>query len=47
MLVRSFWLGVARSKRPELYPNFFEVDLVPCILEFLCRDGGECCVAMD
>jgi hypothetical protein len=40
MLVRSFWLGVAETSRPELCPGFFEVDLAPCILKFLRRDDG-------
>jgi hypothetical protein len=43
MLVRSFCLGVIESKRPELCPRFFKVDLAPFILKFLRRDGGECC----
>ncbi|KAF8473096.1 hypothetical protein DFH94DRAFT_150887 [Russula ochroleuca] len=34
----SFWLGVIESKRPELCPQFFEVDLAPCVLKFLRRD---------
>ena len=42
-LVRSLCLGQIESKRPELCPRFFEVDLAPCILKFLRRDGGECC----
>ena len=43
MSVRSLWLGVIESKRPELWPGFFEVDLAPCILKFLRRDDGGCC----
>lgn len=43
MLVRSLCLGQIESKRPELCPRFFEVDLAPCILKFLRRDGGVCC----
>ncbi|KAH9993614.1 hypothetical protein BJV77DRAFT_997784 [Russula vinacea] len=39
----SLCLGQIESKRPELCPRFFEVDLAPCILKFLRRDGGECC----
>jgi hypothetical protein len=43
MLVRSLWLAVIEAKRPELCPAFFEVDLAPCILQFLRRgDGGWC-----
>ena len=41
MSVRSLWLAVVETKRPELCPAFFEADLAPCILTFLCRgDGG-------
>jgi hypothetical protein len=43
MLVRSYWLGVIEATRPELCPAFFEVDLAPCILRFLCRDDGVYC----
>ena len=43
MLVRSFWLGVIEARRPELCPQFFEVDLAPQILKFLRRDDGGCC----
>jgi len=42
MLVRSLGLGEIKDKRPELFPRFFEVDLAPCILEFLCRNDGGC-----
>jgi hypothetical protein len=42
MLVRSVWLGVIETKRPELCPRFFETDLAPCILKFLYRVDGEC-----
>lgn len=41
-LVRSVWLGVIETKRPELCPRFFETDLAPCILKFLYRVDGEC-----
>jgi len=34
----SLGLGEIKDKRPELFPRFFEVDLAPCILEFLCRN---------
>jgi hypothetical protein len=43
MLVRSVWLGVLEAKRPELCPGFFEVDLAPFILNFVCRHDGGCC----
>ncbi|KAH9979694.1 hypothetical protein BJV77DRAFT_438366 [Russula vinacea] len=33
----SLFLGVIDAKRPELCPNFFEVDWAPDILEFVCR----------
>lgn len=42
MLVRSVWLGVLEAKRPELCPGFFEVDLAPFILNFMCRHDGGC-----
>ncbi|KAN0117959.1 hypothetical protein V8E52_005546 [Russula decolorans] len=32
-----FWLGVIEAKRPGLSPRFFEDDLAPPILSFLCR----------
>ena len=43
MMVRSLLLGVIESKRPELWPGFFEVDLAPYILKLLCRDDGGYC----
>jgi hypothetical protein len=38
MVLRLFWLGVIEATRPELCPSFFQVDLAPAILGFLCRD---------
>ena len=42
MSVRSYWLENIKAKRPELCPAFFEVDLAPCILNFLRRYDGGC-----
>ena len=45
-LIRSFWLAVIETTRPELCPRFFEIDLAPCILGFikvLFRNDGGCC----
>ena len=42
-LVRLFWLGEIKEKRPDLCPCFFEVDLAPFLLKFLRRDNGGCC----
>ena len=47
MMLRLFWLGVIEAKRPELSPGFFEVDLAPPILRFLCRGEGACCGASE
>ena len=47
MLLRLFWLGVIEAKRPEISPVFFEVDLAPPILRFLCRGEGACCGASE
>jgi hypothetical protein len=44
MMLRSFWLGVIETKRPELSPLFFQVDLA---LRFLCRLEGACCGASE
>lgn len=33
-LIRSFWLAVIETTRPELCRVFFEVDLAPFIPEF-------------
>ena len=41
-MLRLFWLGVIEAKRPELSPRFFQVDLAPPILRFLCHPGGAC-----
>ena len=46
-MLRLFWLGVIEAKRPELSPRFFEVDLAPSILGFLCRSDGACCGASE
>ena len=43
MMLRLFWLGVIETKRPDLSPGFFEIDLAPSILGFLCRPEGACC----
>ena len=43
IVVRSLWLGVIENKRPDLCPWFFEVDLAPLILRFLCHYTGGCC----
>lgn len=42
MFIRSVWLAVIEAKRPELCPGFFEVDLAPFILKFVCRHDGGC-----
>ena len=47
MVLRLFWLGVIEAKRPELSPRFFQVDLAPPILRFLCRPEGACCGATE
>ncbi len=39
-MLRLFWLGVIEAKRPELSPLFFQEDLAPHILKFLCRPKG-------
>jgi len=46
-MLRLFWLGVIEAKRPELSPRFFQVDLAPPILRFLCRPEGACCGATE
>ena len=46
-MLRLFWLGVIEAKHPELSPRFFQVDLAPFILKFLCRRDGACCVASE
>ena len=42
--IRSFWLAVIETTRPELCPRFFELDLAPFILRFIKvlfrNDGG-------
>ena len=45
MVLRLFWLGVIETRRPELSPRFFQVDLAPPILRFLCRLEGACCAS--
>ena len=40
MVLRLFWLGVIEATRPELCPSFFQVDLAPTILGFLCPDDA-------
>jgi hypothetical protein len=47
MMLRLFWLGVIEAKRPGLSPRFFEDDLAPPILSFLCRREGACCGASE
>jgi hypothetical protein len=43
MVARSVLLAVIENKRPDLGQWFFEVDLAPPILWFLCRRTGGCC----
>ncbi len=43
VVLRLFWLGVIEAKRPELSPCFFQADLTPPILRFLCCPEGACC----
>jgi len=33
----SYYLGVFKDQRPEIWPLFFRVDWAPAILEFLLR----------
>ena len=47
MMSSLFWLGVIETKRPELFPRFFQVDLDPSILIFLRRPEGACCGASE
>ena len=42
MMLRLFWLGVIEAKRPQLSPRFFQADLAPPILRFLCCPEGAC-----
>jgi len=32
-----YYLGLLQDKRPEIFPSFFQVDLAPPILKFICR----------
>jgi len=41
MVLRSYYLGVFKDQRPEIWPLFFRVDWAPAILEFLLRFEGK------
>lgn len=40
MMLSSYRVGLLRDNYPEIYPLFFQVDLVPSILKFLFRSEG-------
>ena len=42
VMLRLYWLSVIETTRPELSPRFFQADLAPPILKFLCRSEGAC-----
>jgi hypothetical protein len=42
LTLRLYYLGLFQDKRPEICPSFFQVDLAPPILKFVCRSEGEC-----
>lgn len=41
-MLRSYCVGLPRDDYPEIYPLFFQVDLLPPILEFIFRSEGVC-----
>jgi hypothetical protein len=41
MVLRSYYLGMLKDQRPEIWPLFFRVDWAPPILKFLLRSEGK------
>jgi hypothetical protein len=41
MVLRLYYLGMFKDKRPEIFPLFFQVDWAPLILKFLLNSEGK------
>jgi hypothetical protein len=42
LTLRLYYLGLFQDSRPDICPNFFQLDLAPPILKFVCLSEGEC-----